>query len=468
MGRTEMSPWLKAALDYVPQWIEFQVRLNERPGCAVAIVHRGKVVLDCAFGFADAVAGVPLTPRHRFRVASHSKSFTAAGIMKLRDQNKLGLDDAVGQYVDRLHPAVAAVTISQLLSHSAGLVRDGLDSGQWLDRRPFADADKIRADLADGPTIEPNSRFKYSNHGFALLGFVIEAITGEAYTAWIRRAIVDAAGLTETEPDAGLPHGGPLAGGHSARLPLGRRVVIPGDNPTHALASATGFVSTAADLARFFNQLSPAAESSVVSVAGRREMIRRQWREAHATLERYYGLGTISGTLGGWEWFGHSGGFQGFITRTVTVPAHELTVSVLTNSSDGLADTWLDGTLHILRGFAERGPPSRGLADWNGRWWTLTRVVDLVAAGDRLLAAMPALPNPFMDASEIETSGRDHGRIALAAGFANQGEPVRRVRGRDGKVAEIWFAGMKMLDEAGLTREMEERYDGRKPARGKR
>ena len=47
----------------------------------------------------------PLSPRHRFRVASHSKSFTAAGILKLREQGRLGLDDPAGRYVKGLHPA---------------------------------------------------------------------------------------------------------------------------------------------------------------------------------------------------------------------------------------------------------------------------------------------------------------------------------------------------------------------------
>ena len=61
------------------------------------------MVLERAFGHADLATGEPLTPRHRFRVASHSKSFTAAGILKLREQGKLKLDDPVGQFVDRLH-----------------------------------------------------------------------------------------------------------------------------------------------------------------------------------------------------------------------------------------------------------------------------------------------------------------------------------------------------------------------------
>ena len=119
-----MEPWLQPALDYIPQWLEFQMRASQQPGCMIAIAHRDKVVLERAFGFANLDTGEALTPRHRFRVASHSKSFTAAGILKLREQGKLKLDDTAGQYVGDLHPAVARVTIAQLLSHTSGLKRE--------------------------------------------------------------------------------------------------------------------------------------------------------------------------------------------------------------------------------------------------------------------------------------------------------------------------------------------------------
>src|SRR5215218_128349 len=119
-----MERWLGSALDYIPRWVEFQMQAWQQPGCILAIAHRGAIVLERAFGCANLATGEALTPRHRFRVASHSKSFTAAGIMKLREQRKLKLDDAAGDYVDGLHLAVARVTIAQLLSHTAGLVRD--------------------------------------------------------------------------------------------------------------------------------------------------------------------------------------------------------------------------------------------------------------------------------------------------------------------------------------------------------
>ena len=102
-----MDDWLKPALDYIPQWLEHQMLETEQPGCVIAIVRKGKIVLEQAFGYVDIVSRAPLTARHRFRVASHSKSFTAAGIMKLREAGKLGLDDRVARYVDGLHPTVA-------------------------------------------------------------------------------------------------------------------------------------------------------------------------------------------------------------------------------------------------------------------------------------------------------------------------------------------------------------------------
>src|SRR5882724_9367791 len=106
-----MDRWLGAALDYIPRWIEFQMQSTQLPGCLLAIAQRGDIVLERAFGSANLDRGEDLTPRHRFRVASHTKSFTAAGIMKLRERRKLKLDDAAGDYVDGLHPQVASATI---------------------------------------------------------------------------------------------------------------------------------------------------------------------------------------------------------------------------------------------------------------------------------------------------------------------------------------------------------------------
>ncbi len=270
-------------------------------------------------------------------------------------------------------------------------------------------------------------------------------------------------GLEETAADMPLPRGTPFARGHSGKILLGKRLIIPGDNVTHAIVPAGGFVSTAADLARYFAQLAPGAKRSVLSAASRLEMTRRHWRNPHASLEQYYGLGTISGSSGGWDWFGHGGGLQGYISSTRVFPSQELTISVLTNAIDGWAGQWSDGVINILQAFARHGAPSRRVKDWRGRWWSLWGAIDLVPMGDKVLTVGPGFSTPFTDASEVAVTGRNTGRIALATGYGSHGEPVRWVRAKSGRITALWLGAGKLLPAAGTAREMEARYG--KPAR---
>jgi len=256
----------------------------------------------------------------------------------------------------------------------------------------------------------------------------------------------------------------PFARGHSAETLLGRRVVIPGDNPTHAIASAAGLVATAADTARFFAQLAPNARKSLLSVGSRREMVRRQWRIPQE-LEAYYGLALMSGATAGLDWFGHGGGFQGYISRTAVIPARELAVTVLTNSLDGWAPVWVNGVMFILQAFQAHGPASRRTRDWNGRWWTLWGATDLVPMAKQVLVGNPQLINPFMDATRIEVTGRDTGRIVEAGGYASHGEPVQRVRSKTGAITGIWLAGAHVRPERVVRAEMERKYPKRRARR---
>jgi hypothetical protein len=144
----------------------------------------------------------------------------------------------------------------------------------------------------------------------------------------------------------------------------------------------------------------------------------------------------------------------------VALPEPALAVSVVTNAIDGAADRGIEGIIHILTSFAKHGTPAKEVSDWTGRWWTLWGAVDLVPMGAKVMVAIPSLPNPFTDASEISISSEDHGRFTLANGFARHGEDVRRVRGQNGKVDEVWLGGTRYLQEAASLAELEQRYGG--------
>jgi hypothetical protein len=191
-------------------------------------------------------------------------------------------------------------------------------------------------------------------------------------------------------------------------------------------------------------------------------MIRRHWRNPHANLEGYYGLGIMSGTTAGWDWFGHSGGLQGYISRTCVIPRCDVTITILTNATDGWAGFWIDGAMQILRAFATHGAPKRRVRDWTGRWWTPWGAYDLVPMGNLVIAGNPHAFNPFLDATEIEVTRRDTGRVSLAAGYGSHGEAVRLTRNKASTITEVWFAGGKGTREKAVAAEMERRYSPRK------
>ena len=118
--------------------------------------------------------------------------------------------------------------------------------------------------------------------------------------------------------------------------------------------------------------------------------------------------------------------------------------------------------MYILRAFADRGAPQRRVRDWTGRWWSTWGAIDLVPIGNRVIVANPQALNPFMEATEIEVTGRDTGRISLAPGYGSHGQPVRRTRNKAGTVTDIWLAGANLKPEKSLAAEMERRYGPRK------
>ena len=453
-----MSDWLQPALTYAKSWLEFQVRQGDLPGLQFAVATRDGLATEAAFGKPAASSREPLTTSHIFRVASHSKTFTAAAIMKLVDAGRLRLDDRADLYVKGLHADTATATIRQLLSHTAGIIRDGTDAGQWQLRRPFLDDSELRLALADAPILPANTRVKYSNHGFGLLGLIIESVTGERYADWIAREVVAAAGLKQTWPDVPTNSTAKLVRGHGIRSLLGERFEVDIALGTGALASATGFSSTASDLARFFQQLSPEASNSWLSVASRREMSRRHWRIPEMSIERYYGLGTIQGGEGAWSWFGHSGAFPGCYSHTSVLPAHGLTVSIIVNALEVQPAMLVDGVIAILRGYSEGGAPTAATAKWSGRWWTLFGASDLVPMQDKVLVTMPSLLNPMMDATELGDVSETRARIVKAGGFMSYGEPASLKSGASGAVEELWLGGTKLLPEAAVAAEEPGRF----------
>jgi CubicO group peptidase (beta-lactamase class C family) len=436
------------AAAYAGEWVEYRQRSALVPGVCVAIRHEDDVVLSRAFGMADVEGAIPLRTDHGFRIASHSKTFTATALMLLVEHGALSLDDRLDRWLQWLPDQAGGLgraKVREVMSHSAGIIRDGVDAPWWQLRGDFLDVDGLgAAAVGTEPIIARNDRFKYSNIGYSLLGQVIEAVAGGSYHAFVQREIVDRLGLASTGPEPGADSLGRLATGYSARkYGLERRPFAHLD--TRAMASATGFYSTAEDLCRY-GAAHFLGNEELLSDDSKREMQHEHWK-VEGGRGGHYGLGFAVYKLGDRRVIAHGGGFPGFITHTAIDPVDRLVVTVLTNAIDGPAEGLVAGIIGLINRAQKAGPggAEQDLHRYAGRFFGFWAVNDIVPLGGDLLAIDPELLDPVADATTLEVVDDNTLRISATGGYASFGEAVTYERSPDGATQAVQFAGARLL-----------------------
>ncbi|MFD3444925.1 serine hydrolase domain-containing protein [Microbacteriaceae bacterium 4G12] len=360
------------ALDSVEELFRARARAGVSPGLAFAVSRAGRVLLAGGHGTADEAGTMPGAAT-AFRIASCTKSVTAAAILLLRDRGALRLDDPVLLHLPaaaglRVPPGHSEITLRMLLTMSAGLATDN----EWADRQESISASELDDLLASGVrwSHTPGTAFEYSNLGYAVLGRVIERIAEEPFPAFVQREFLDPLQLTATGFDERVEASGGVATGYR-RTVDGEWSPQPFSGPG-AFSPIGGLFSTAGDLARWADWLSaafsptgptdpaepgaaePGAADAVLSRASRREMqqIARAIPsplDATHPVSRGYGFGlnvTLHPRFG--AMVGHSGGYPGFGSHMRWHPESGLAVVVLENATYADAATPAAGALELL------------------------------------------------------------------------------------------------------------------------
>ena len=413
------------AMTYFGSWLGFRQQYLRVPGIQAAALLGDEVIYQASYGLADVEARTPLTDAHLFRIASHSKTFTAVALFQLAERGALRLDDTAATWVPYLETtALADVTLRELLAHSGGVVRDGRDSDHWQLFQPFLDAAELEAlcRKADTAVLPANQRFKYSNIGYSLLGVVIENASGMTYAGYVQTYIRDVLGLPDTGTELSQDRSADYAVGYSSLAYATERVPIEHVD-TRAMAAATGFYSTASDVVRYFAAHFP-GDGRLLTDASKRRMQQRQW--GTGTPDGSYSLGLALTTLGDRTLIGHGGGYPGHITSTVADPAAKFAVSVLTNAIDGPAGESALAAVHLLNlAVKDERPAAAGdLTRFTGRYADLWGVVDIALLGGRLFLLSPVAANPADLAAELGYVDDHTLRIVGGRGYGSYGEPV--------------------------------------------
>ena len=335
------------------------VMLDRHPavGFAIGLVRAGRSAVFVNHGLADVAAGTPVTQDTVFRIASITKLFTAIALAQLWEQGRIDLDAPAAEYLRAFalrpaSPRFRPATVRQLLTHTAG-VPEVLHLGDMAHPSwgPFM-ARPAQASVPMGQrlpslatyyrdglpvTAEPGLAFRYSNHGFAALGQIVEDVSGVPYARYVADHVFAPLGMDRTalaRPD--LP-GVDVASGYV----IGRGGPTPVPERDWICAAAGGIYSTPRDQARFIAALLGGGANEhgrILAPATLTMMLEPHFRPDPRLPGR--GLAFVRGEIAGHRVVGHDGILPGFDSDMVVAPDDGVGLIAMTNGSVG-AHTWL-------------------------------------------------------------------------------------------------------------------------------
>ncbi len=328
------------------------MRDRKLPSLSVAVARGSQVVLAKAYGVANVEHAVPAGDRTVYRIASLSKQFTAAAILRLVDRKQVSLDDAISRFVPTLPGPVGEVSIRQLLNHTSGIRNmTAVPAFGPTTRLDLTDVEVLALFQNEPPDFAAGTNFLYSNSPFYLLAMVIERVTGRSYADHLQADLFGPFGLTDTlvcDDNRILPRraqgytlddGGKLRNAEflSMRTPKGGGNVC----------------STARDLVAWSDAL---VSGRVLSADSYRLMTEPGTLRDGRRIA--YGFGLFVTERGGRVELSHGGDIPGFTAFMATYPEERLTVATLTNSD---AAAMFDGhvaheIVRVVSGAVPRSP----------------------------------------------------------------------------------------------------------------
>ena len=304
------------------------------PGAVVLIARGDTVIFRGARGRAEIELGVPLSADQVFRIASVTKMFTAAMVIKLAEHGQLTLDDSLAKYLPDF-PNASHITLRELLNHTSGISDIVKDPTPGFMKRDVDTVGLIEEIRKRQPDFAPGTRLSYSNAGFILLGAVIEKVTGQTWHDALQKQLLEPAGLKRTYY------------GDNALLIPGRVAGYTTDNPAHRVENASfismsipsaagGLVSTVDDLLHWMRALS---SGQIVSDNGFQQMITPVHDLPGVSAMHGYGMGMYIWRVRGNEMVGHTGQINGFASAVAYLPKQDITMVVLANDDNFDAQT---------------------------------------------------------------------------------------------------------------------------------
>ncbi|MGE3780678.1 MAG: serine hydrolase, partial [Pirellulaceae bacterium] len=318
--------------------IQDELRASRTPGAAVAVIQDDKLVFAKGFGMASVDTREPVRPEMLFRLGSTTKMFTAATMGLLAAEGKLKFDEPVGNHIAQLHPAIAALTPHQLLTHTAGLTDESKMSGRHDD----AVLGEIVRQMDDRHWLfaRPGDVYSYANPGYWIAGHVCEVIERKPYADVLDERLFRALGMTRSTVRPTAAMSWPLAIGHEVRR--GKAEVVRPQADNAATRPAGQIYSNVFELTRFVRALMAQGRLDGQQVLP--ADVVAQLSSPHVPrpgTSDQYGYGLAIGRWQGETIWQHGGSRAGYGSHIAMLPERRTAVIVLTNrTGSSLPRSW--------------------------------------------------------------------------------------------------------------------------------
>jgi len=294
------------------------------PGMSISVSHKGKIIWSEGFGFANLKEQLKVIPNStQFRIASISKTLTAAAMAKLVDDGKLDFDESLYTYVPDFPKKKYDFTIRQLGGHIAGIRH--YKGNEFLLNKKMSIVEGLDV-FKDSPLLfKPGTNYKYSTYGWNLLSVVVQNASGVDYIEYMKDNIFIPLNMQNTSldfSDKEIPNRTLFYMKRNGKVMIGPKV------SNEFKAAGGGFIATSEDLIRFGNEI---INPTILSKKSISELVRTQ--KTSSGRDTKYGIGFRVEKIKNTTRYSHTGGGVGASAYLLMYPDKDIVISIVTNLS---------------------------------------------------------------------------------------------------------------------------------------
>ncbi|HUQ68460.1 MAG TPA: serine hydrolase [Planctomycetaceae bacterium] len=383
-----------AIIEKLTAAIQHELAAKQIPAMSIALVDGDRVVWQAGFGLARPKEQRKADEHTVYRVGSVSKLYADIAAMQLVEQGKLALDEPIATYLPDFGPRdpfELPITLRQLMSHRSGLVREP-PVGHYFDPdEPSLEA-TVRSLHPTAIVYQPETRTKYSNAAVAVVGYLVEKVSGQTFEAYVDQHILKPLGMTESALRITPAVEERLA--NAVMWGLDGRV-FPAPKFELGTSPAGNLYSSVHDQAKFLRAILAAGDHPTAALL-KPDTWRQMWQPQFTNDAAGYGLGFSVAQFDGTLRVGHGGAVYGFATQLAALPGEKLGVigAASKDCANGTVTRLCDYALRLMRAdkkqealpeYVTSSPLPAGLArEMAGRFALGDRALDFQDVNDRL------------------------------------------------------------------------------------